>query len=686
MHSHVPKFVLVVIVFINPFLVSAQDKIGPPSLSIGTNEVLFSKGILDTELIGEIIAEKQEEIKRAYAMNLILNGRLSKGPFLIYSHAEKTLEALLNHKEKGVIKKALLENATELGLVLGITEAYMRIMQKTMVDLERKYYTYAKDSSDSILDKYLTLIKYNTAEFKLEKDTLPLTRLLTINKVVRNQSLRYTSINTESSGIGEFLPKISYLYQLKKLGKTNNTYLHYILLDMVLAICRENQSLQKLGFFSSDFDQQAFDAKSHYVKFSLLDPTKMRSTYKKNAYKVLKKDLEDIEADIRKKITLNLKYASVILNQPTGTDTTDNATLKEKFNDAFMKNLELDYIKDLSEKELEVMKKMGNLVNFANNAFRTDQVEDKFDDLVLEIQSLMPDLLSLSAKIDGLNDIILILDSLSNSISINQFESFKGKLEEQYKNNSQKENGSIDTNLSDMEKKKITQDSLEQRRFVKKNLAEVFNVITKLNKAASYNQVANLIIDVGNIFYSINDSRLLSEIANLKNYLIVNQDSNRVDIKVEDLILYLNKKYVANSSSNMSLYFTVGYNYLAGGKSDQNVSFAAEKIGMKIKLYDNYKQRTYKSRHYFKKRKPVMNDIYFLIYASGLLYQVEALKSENSFKGGSYGGAIGFHFFNGLDFNLGLASVRFDGDRKVAFNAGFDIQISEYLARLKKKK
>jgi len=82
------KYITLLALLLVTKLTIAQNVIGPPSLSLGTDEVLFQKGVLDVELIGEIIAEKQDEIKKELAKRLILDGKLSQGPYLTYNYAD----------------------------------------------------------------------------------------------------------------------------------------------------------------------------------------------------------------------------------------------------------------------------------------------------------------------------------------------------------------------------------------------------------------------------------------------------------------------------------------------------------------------------------------------------------------------------------------------------------------------
>ncbi|GAA0894092.1 hypothetical protein GCM10009122_37720 [Fulvivirga kasyanovii] len=623
-----------------------SQTIGPPSLSVGADEVLFTKGILDSELIGEIIAEKQSEIKKEIAKRILLNDHLAEGPFLTYSYAENMLNALLDHDDKAVIKKTLLESSTELAVILGITEAYIRINPNTFKELEEKF---------ALLSGALSKTEYDSLMRKIatyETHPVLLSELLEASPTEENKKeIVYNKISQTEPVRGDFLAKISKIYGMKKLGAHKGYYLNHILLDMFLDICRSNESLQKLGFFQTEFDEVAFNAKSKYNLFINLSENNDDHTQVVTM-------LKDIKQKATKVINLNLQYASAILNQPKDfkdAQTPDIAIFKM----AKKKLLDLKYTKnELTDEDHKAILKAGQIIYNSLELLRSTNGEKRYDDIALAIQSVIPALMAANPKVEGLGSLINLLDSANVNMINYQYKEFNRKL--------QQINGN-------------------EVKDVKQNLAELFQVITNLDEAKSYDQIAKLIVDVGDVFFGLNYNRLLSDIANLQKYILIDKDSNHVDIKVEDFILYLNDRYVKESSNKISLYFTVGYNYLYG-KDDYSISYASEKLGIKFKIFDLNRYYTYKTTYFYQKRKPILNDIYLVAYGSGLLYQIDALKSDDNLNAASYGGAVGFHFFNGLDLNIGAVSAEINDNREVYFNAGFDIPIAEYLSRLTKKK
>ena len=73
-------------------------QIGPASLSVGADEVLFQKGVLDVELLGEIISEKQDEVKKELVKRILLNKTFNKGPYLTYHYADQVLNTVIAYE------------------------------------------------------------------------------------------------------------------------------------------------------------------------------------------------------------------------------------------------------------------------------------------------------------------------------------------------------------------------------------------------------------------------------------------------------------------------------------------------------------------------------------------------------------------------------------------------------------
>jgi len=629
--NHLKKQILLLFSFA---VFHSYAQIGPASLSVGADEVLFQKGVLDVELLGEIISEKQDEVKKELVKRILLNETFSKGPYLTYHYANQILNTLLEHKDKNVIKKSLLENSAELAIVLGITEAYLIIRRKQVDGLDSLFHIYKNVYNDK----------------SKSKDNL--------------DNLGYTT----SEGVSDYLPRIQQLYKLKEDSLINGNQLNYVLSDLFLEVCRNNVDLQKLGFFQKEFDELSFQKNSKYHMFLASDTSKMDTLPQvKNAFNELRSRLDAIYKEVGEIISINLKYSNIILNPPLVADTTTSNqntinSLSKLLLDS-LKSLSYNKVSSLSEKEQEVIDELSHLIYYASSTKNTqqDELHRIYDVTSLGANRIIPKVIPLIPKFNGLNTLITNLDSLAKEINKNQYAHLLKELKDSLGIN----------NLDD----------------VKKNFALLFNVVTNLDDASSYNQIAKLISSVGNMFPTIANARLMSDIASLEKYIIIDQDSNKVDIRVEDLIVYLSEKYMSNLSSDVSFHFTVGFNYLPSYRGEQ-FSFAAEKIGLRVKVIDFYKKRVFEDRHFIEKQNPLVEQLYVLFYGSGLLYQVQALQTEteHTIDKASFGGALGIRFFNHLDAHVGGAFIQINDKRKPFLTTGFEIPITEYLSRLGKKK
>ncbi len=199
--------------------------------------------------------------------------------------------------------------------------------------------------------------------------------------------------------------------------------------------------------------------------------------------------------------------------------------------------------------------------------------------------------------------------------------------------------------------------------------------------------------------------------------------TTEVYVDVESLILSLDKEFVSKQKSNpiaTKLFFlnprpfiTIGTsvasflndkNKLDASKdgapqSIKNVTFATEKIGFRVTLYDKgYTSsfapgETYKwhGRNYTwnaPQKKPVVNSMYYNVYACGLLYNVLDVKTNKNFNYGFVGSNIGLRFFNGLEMSAGVACI-WDGgldEKNIFAKFDFDVPIVDYLMALRKKK
>lgn len=118
------KIVVLFIILIVIPQVSAQYM--PPTLESGLNNLVYSKGTLDVELISAIISEKQNELQKEAIKRIIIK-TLSNGNFAFTNYTQNVINLLLHEKNKNVITKELLERTTNLALVYSFAEFYLQV-------------------------------------------------------------------------------------------------------------------------------------------------------------------------------------------------------------------------------------------------------------------------------------------------------------------------------------------------------------------------------------------------------------------------------------------------------------------------------------------------------------------------------------------------------------------------------
>lgn len=184
--------------------------------------------------------------------------------------------------------------------------------------------------------------------------------------------------------------------------------------------------------------------------------------------------------------------------------------------------------------------------------------------------------------------------------------------------------------------------------------------------------------------------------------LVKTDSADYVNVDVQGVLASLSEmKY--NRWRPLSLYLTVGGNFMWFPDEDQQVQekaissfqYFGEKIGLKIKIRDNAylnsfskgETFSYHGKKYIRKappKQPVVNDYHFLLYASGLLYNLTGTSSESSLNSTMVGAGFGLSFFNGLDFNVSAGMPVGISNPEFFLNVGFDIRFMEYIQALGK--
>ncbi|MBK9195388.1 MAG: hypothetical protein IPO17_10465 [Flavobacteriales bacterium] len=165
---------------------------------------------------------------------------------------------------------------------------------------------------------------------------------------------------------------------------------------------------------------------------------------------------------------------------------------------------------------------------------------------------------------------------------------------------------------------------------------------------------------------------------------------------------------------NIRPFMTIGLNYgYFGGPSEefeasdtyglQQIAWAGGKIGLKWRVADWkytrgqpkdewYKYHNKYYRRWVRPRQPDISNLYFSLYASGILYNIADLRTDETFRRPIVGLGSGIAFFNGLELNLSYAVPIVEGfdltgaERRGFANIGFDIPLFDYIRAAREKR
>lgn len=667
-------FIAVCIVFIQPTKGQVDT---PPSLSAGLGGITGAKGLIDVELLGEIIAEKQSELKKEFVKRTIF-AKLENKSYVLWNYAYSSIDILLESKDKNVIKKNLIEYSANLALVYGFAEFYLQISNKTC---------------NSGLNNLLIEFNGNEHLFKCSDQSREL-----------------------SSGL-----LFKNLKDLKATIGNNEVYFNALFLDIVFDVLINNKEIDDLGFFSNKFPlgEAYYNDKSLYQKVGFSGSTGMKTaTAALRARMVgeikmltgnflLLKQIHESNLSLDNLITMVGGEVETLINTrlPVALRNTDRSVqiqaLVKELNAATsdigsaLQNLVTDPSKIDSPLSAKIAKNLAAFQRFRSGGRNFEPY-----DLYFLNESIYPLLVELTTKY-GLDAKFL---GIAQSYSIVLNDHFLGQLKS-------------DIGTSDF--KKLSAQKLSEF----KGVVELITSLDELDQVATYDKALRIAQDAANLIPESDVSGLINTVVNtIQKYTTVDADSNRLEIDVEDVILAIYKKYANRRNSWVDLYFSVGLNQSVktsysnnvqsplvstAGDTLNSVAFAAEKIGLKFKIVNIARRNSFdygetpthtlwpKKVSKYRSKEPLVSDVHWLVYGSGLLYNIvnTTTEDEDLFNFPMIGTGPGISFFNSIDFNLWMNIPMVSGEsfatsfkRRKIYGFSFDIRISDYLAALNKKR
>ncbi len=251
--------ILAFLLFVSLIKVSAQNLHTAPSLQLGLSGISFSKGTLDAQLIAEIIAEKQSEIRVKLVKSMLLE-KIGVANGLFYAYLDYTIEILTKEKDEQTRIKNLLENTVNISFVVGYTDYYLRTLKKDSrqwENIKALALTYGVDPTI-----------FNRKSISLKDFARPL------EKEENKSSFEISSSSNEG-----------------KLRAKSNEFVG-VLIDLVAEQIRQNEEFKALGILRTNYLQQ-------YVNM--------------NAYLSLKNDEDKVKRELNESTLI--EYADAINNK-----------------------------------------------------------------------------------------------------------------------------------------------------------------------------------------------------------------------------------------------------------------------------------------------------------------------------------------------------------------------------------
>lgn len=377
--------------------------------------------------------------------------------------------------------------------------------------------------------------------------------------------------------------------------------------------------------------------------------------------------------------------------------TNDNAFVKE-YKKAQLEN-DTATIKSLNNQREVVSNKIKELFSLSKNTEDVMQSikESNFKGAKSRIDKLQDDFYSMTSS-EIINEVDGIKSSFGGNFSkkehglLDKLKTFASKDFDEFK-----ELYGFYVNLR---KSKFEDFSINKTQL--KSLKFILNKFIKLSENHHPNNVISsvigFIIDNTIVEYADKNNSAQSVNSNTSNgFLYIDAESLINKIASHHSTLKKNK-----FTNYFAPFFSIGTNYASFNHSNNlkpdnaslnNLYFASEKIGFKYKIY-NWKyvrafkpgeSFTYYGKHRVWKRpqeQPLIADLHFVVYGSGLLYNVVNTKSEKSFTHPIFGYGAGVTFFNGLSLNISYATPIVNGGIRTKnsfFNIGFDVPIIDYI-------
>ncbi len=732
------------------------------SLYAGLSGIVAKKSEVDVELLTQIIVDKQQEVKKEFARRTILN-EVNKGSYAFSSFANQSFDILFNTTNKTAASRKLIESSANLALSYGFAEFYLQASRRLLKNKDLADVFLAADTTIVSLSEkqkwllYLSVIDSTTKQVAWDgknlasiapktilNEYLELSRAKHISKTEQinrkaidsssidglvamvNDSVIYKQILSEYpemltvvySQYNKMMPgSNSNIYMLDKLkpDDSKSQYaLNVLLIDLFFDVLLNTEQVAGLGFYTSEssVNYRQYQLGNKYINYTNANPnTALTAALKKLYARVLGEvhllfktytlihDIAQKELSISQMLKLYAPY-----HNDTSFDKACNEILGlqanlSKFNTTVKGSFSLDsLILETNELFTRIKQISFDITSLKKDSSQFIASGYKNDDLLYFSRKAYPTITKLSFVLNGVDkSYVNYLDTVYRYL--------------------------LYTNINYLNSQLMKQNSALAYQKVNA-FSDFVSLLTNLNdldKASSYEAILNIIQNAGAIYGNPSQVKAINcFVNNIEKYTTINTQKNEIYVDVESIILAIYNRYANQENHRLDFYFSLGLNQsFSLGSGFKNIAldtlntlgFAAEKIGLKLKLINFKNIRSYEPGEEapiifcvkkkikdgeVRSRVPIVSDIHALLFGSGLLYNIVNTKTSTQFSSYLLGFGLGVSLYNGLDahicvnYPLGVDApfreVFLPSNQFQLFTFSFDIKLGEYLAALAKKK
>lgn len=685
------------------------------TLYAGLSGVVGKKGEIDTEILTQIIADKQQELKKEFARkNLMRN--IDSGSYAFYTFAGQSFDIIFNTTNKTAAARKLIETSSNLALVYGFTEFYLQASKRLLrnsdlarvIDLagpemldtnERKKWLLYLSVIDTVNGQ--PVVAYNGAPLQSSLSPTQLNALITrktpptANELAAvistlNNDMDYMNLLVRHNRI---IGGIDRLYNQTEEGFNVNTYLldhlkpgqksaikptvesaqalNFVLVDLVYDVLIHSEQVANLGFFVNEntLNVSTYAAQNKYQRYIQSHP----GTAMTNALITLR---QRINAEI------NLLFRTyTLLNDIAQKELSisDMNTLYKAYDKlpAFISSCK--HLLHLQDTLAAFTPRVNTGYNIDTLATEADQLFNKLKTFLIKAEALKDSMVEYNHELFSSSDLLFMMRKAYPTLTkiallTNTDKRLFNSLDSVYRYILYQHIRYIYD-----ETKQFNQALLYQKVNAYSDFVELLTNLNDLDKAPSYEAILKVIQNAGAMFNSYTHAKVFNTIVNnIEKYTIINADENRIYVDVESIILAIYNKFANQENHVVDFYFSLGLNqslslepdfkYLASDTLS-SFGFAAEKIGLKFKIINIKKRRQYEvgemapvlfNRYWYKpvrkirSKEPLISDVHLLVYGSGLLYNIVNTKTSSQFNSYLLGTGLGLSFYNGLDLNVSM--------------------------------